>query len=123
MLSLTHHCRYFLYLPVADMRKGFDGLYGLVRNELGQDPLSGDVFIFMNRRRNQVKLLSWESGGLAIYSKRLERGTYELPGAMSPGKSLEVSAENLLFILEGIQLSSVRKRKRYIVEKIYQKQA
>ena len=50
------------------MRKGFDGLCGLVRNELWRDPLSGDVFIFMNRRRNQVKLLSWESGGLAIYS-------------------------------------------------------
>jgi len=123
MLSITHHCRYFLYRPVADMRKGFDGLCGLVHNELGQDPLSGDVFIFMNRRRNQVKLLSWESGGLAIYSKRLERGTYEVPRAMSPGKSLEVSAENLLFILEGIQLDSVRKRKRYIIEKIYQKQA
>ncbi len=105
------------------MRKGFDGLCGLVRNELWRDPLSGDVFIFMNRRRNQVKLLSWESGGLAIYSKRLERGTYELPGAGNPGKSLEVSAENLLFILEGIQLDSVRKRRRYTIEKIYQKQA
>lgn len=123
MLSLTPYCRYFLYRPVADMRKGFDGLCGLVRNELDRDPLSGDVFIFINRRRNQVKLLSWESDGLAIYSKRLERGTYELPAGGSPGKSQEVSAENLLFILEGIQLDSVRKRKRYIIEKSYQKQA
>ena len=118
MLSLTIHCRYFLYLPVADMRKGFDGLCGLVRHELGQNPLSGDVFIFINRRRNQVKLLSWEGGGLAIYSKRLEQGTYELPVSETKGAGLEVSAENLGFILDGIQLSSVRKRKRFCLQKI-----
>jgi transposase len=113
MLSLTSHRRYFLYLPVADMRKGFDGLCGLVRNELGQNPLSGDVYIFLNRRRNQTKLLSWESGGLAIYSKRLEQGTYELPEIKSSADNMEISSECLGFILDGIQLNSVQKRKRF----------
>jgi len=116
-LSLTSHCRYFFYLPVADMRKGFDGLCGLVRNELDQNPLSGDVYIFINRRRNQIKLLSWESGGLAIYSKRLEQGTYELPDVKNPTDDLEINSASLGFILEGIQLNSIQKRKRFSLKK------
>ena len=116
-MSLTSHRRYFFYLPVADMRKGFDGLCGLVRNELVQNPLSGDVYIFINRRRNQIKLLSWESGGLAIYSKRLEQGTYELPDVKNPTTDLEISSESLGFILEGVQLNSIQKRKRFSLKK------
>lgn len=94
------------------MRKGFDGLSGIVRNELRQDPLSGDVFIFINRRRNQVKLLLWEGDGFSVYYKRLERGTYELP---SPGNAPAVSlrSDELMLILQGIWLQSVRRRKRY----------
>jgi transposase len=104
------------------MRKGFDGLSGIVRNELKQDPLSGDVFIFINRRRNQVKLLLWEGDGFSVYYKRLERGTYELP---SPGNAPAVSlrSDELMLILQGIWLQSVRRRKRYRIneKKSYRK--
>jgi transposase len=109
MLSLSSSSRYYLYRHQTDMRKGFDGLSGLVREGLGKDPLSGDVFIFFNRRRTQVKLLLWEHDGFSIYHKRLERGTYELP----TGASSELQSEELMLILQGISLKSVRKRKRF----------
>lgn len=109
MLSLSPSSRYFLYRHQADMRKGFDGLSGLVREGLGKNPLSGDVFIFFNRRRNQVKLLLWERDGFSIYHKRLERGTYELP----VNASSELRSEELMLILQGIVLKSVRRRKRF----------
>ena len=91
------------------MRKGFDGLSGLVREGLGKDPLSGDVFIFFNKRRTQVKLLLWERDGFSIYHKRLERGTYELPANASP----ELRSDELMLILQGITLKSVHRRKRF----------
>lgn len=91
------------------MRKGFDGLSGLVREGLQKDPLSGDVFIFFNKRRTQVKLLLWEKDGFSIYHKRLERGTYELPTS-SP---VELRSDELMLILQGISLKSVRRRKRF----------
>lgn len=109
MLSLSPSGRYFLYRHQADMRKGFDGLSGLVREGLQKDPLSGDVFIFFNRRRNHVKLLLWERDGFSIYHKRLERGTYELP----VNASTELRSDELMLILQGISLKSVRKRKRF----------
>lgn len=95
------------------MRKGFDSLSGLVRDRLGKDPLSGDVFIFFNRRRNQVKLLLWERDGYSIYYKRLERGSYELP----LHDSAELRVDDLLLILQGISLKSVRRRKRFDISK------
>ncbi|SRR5690606_19998427 len=113
MLSLSSSCRYFIYRKQADMRKGFDGLSGLVRDGLGKDPLSGDVFIFFNRRRTQVKMLLWERDGFSIYYKRLERGSYELP----MHDSTELRADDLLLILQGISLKSVRRRKRFDISK------
>lgn len=95
------------------MRKGFDGLSGLVSNEFSLNPLSGDVFIFFNRPRNRIKILHWQEDGFAIYSKRLEKGTYELPGENSSTGSIEISCEQLHFVLSGIVLSSVKKRKRF----------
>ena len=109
MLSLSPSSRYFLYRHQTDMRKGFDGLSGLVREALSKDPLSGDIFIFFNRRSTQVKLLVWERDGFAIYHKRLERGTYELPS----DQSVELRADELMLILQGISLKSVRRRKRF----------
>lgn len=91
------------------MRKGFDGLSGLVREGLSKDPLSGDIFIFFNKRRTQVKLLVWEKDGFSIYHKRLERGTYELPA----NTSIELGGDQLMLILQGISLQSVRRRKRF----------
>lgn len=113
MLSLSPSNRYFLYRHQADMRKGFDGLSGLVREGLSKDPLSGDVFIFFNKRRTHVKLLLWERDGFSLYHKRLERGTYELPS----NASMELLDE-LMLILQGISLKSVRRRKRFDVNKI-----
>jgi transposase len=95
------------------MRKGFDGLSGLVSNEFLLNPLSGDVFIFFNRERNRIKLLHWQGDGFVIYCKRLEKGTFELPKQESKQSSMEISSQQLQFILEGIVLSSVRKHRRY----------
>jgi transposase len=94
------------------MRKGFDGLCGLVRMEFLQNPLSGDVFIFLNRRRTHIKLLQWQGDGFSVFYKRLEKGTFELPFP-SGNSSLEISSQQLLLLLEGIQLSSIKKRARY----------
>lgn len=94
------------------MRKGFDGLSGVVRQGLKKDPLSGDAFIFLNRRRTQVKLLLWERDGFSIYHKRLERGTYELPLAPQ-GDAVELRSDELMLILQGISLKSVQRRERF----------
>jgi transposase len=109
MLALTAHRRFFLYQHAADMRRGFDGLCGLVREGLRMDPLTGDVYIFLNRRRTQVKLLLWEHDGFSIYYKRLEEGTYEMPAS----RHVELRHDELMLILQGISLRSVRRRKRF----------
>lgn len=101
--------RYFIYRTGCDMRKGYDGLSGLVRNEWKMNPLSGDVFIFLSKQRNKLKLLHWQKDGFVIYSKRLEKGTFELP----KDNSIEITSHQLQFILEGIYLSSIKKRVRY----------
>jgi transposase len=112
MLHLSSSCRYFLYTGVTDMRRHFDSLSGMVTSQMQQNILSGDIFIFLNRRRNQIKLLLFEGDGFSIYHKRLEKGTYELP-QHEDGVSLSLSREQLLLILEGISLRSVKKRPRY----------
>ena len=99
------------------MRKSFDGLSGLVRSVLLCDPLSDDIFIFLNARRNQIKLLAWEQDGFAVYHKRLERGTFELPKASCQGASIHLSKDKLSLILGGVHLSSVRYRTRFSLEK------
>jgi transposase len=114
MLGFTAAQRYYLYRPGADMRKSYDGLSGLVRRGLGRDPLSGEVFIFLNRRRTQMKLLVWDRSGFVVWGKRLERGTFELPrSSEAGGAAVVLSWEELVFILEGVRLGSVRRRKRY----------
>lgn len=95
------------------MRKGFDSLSGMVTCELQMNVLGGSVFIFINKKHNQVKLLLWEGDGLAIYYKRLEKGTYEVPAMSGNGNDLSISHEALQHILQGVSLTSVRKRKRY----------
>lgn len=112
MLSLHDNRRYFLYRVATDMRKSFDGLSGLVKEEMKQHVLGGDVFIFINRRRNQVKLLCWEKDGLAVYHKRLEKGTFELP-ATGTEAVITLSALQLRLIIDGIQLQSIKHRSRY----------
>lgn len=113
MLSLSSAQRYYLYRHATDMRKSFNGLSGLIRNELSGDPLSGDVFIFVNRRRDKIKLLVWDRTGFIIFYKSLEQGTFELPHFNAEDKSCALKWEELILILEGVELKSVRRRKRY----------
>lgn len=95
------------------MRKSFYSLASLVREELHQDPLTGDIFIFLSRRRNHIKLLRWEGDGFALYSKRLEQGSYELPKVVDQN-SFVISHKELLLILQGISLQQIKYRKRYM---------
>jgi transposase len=95
------------------MRCSFDSLSGLIQNHLGKSPLSGAVFIFLNKRRNQIKLLLWEGDGFSLYHKRLEKGTFELPLPNNNCNHINLSSDQLLLILKGISLKHVRKRKRY----------
>jgi transposase len=113
MLHLSGFCQYYLYAQGTDMRKGFDSLSGLVTAELQMNALSGAVFIFFNKKRNQVKLLVWEGDGFAMYYKRLEKGTYELPAINDSNNSMSIPVQQLQWILQGISLKSVRIRKRY----------
>ena len=113
MLHLSTAVQYYLFTGITDMRKGFDSLCGIVSSQMKLDALSGAVFIFINRRRNQVKLLLWEGDGFSIYHKRLERGTYELPATNDNINNIAISNEALQHILQGVSLKSVRKRKRY----------
>lgn len=113
MLHLSPTCRYYLYNGATDMRKGFDSLQGIVSSELQLNALSGAVFIFLNRRRNQVKLLLWEGDGFSLYHKRLEKGTYELPSQANEASSLALTTQQLQFILQGVSLKKVHFRVRY----------
>lgn len=95
------------------MRNGFDGLSGIVRNKFLQNPLNGDIFIFINHRRTHIKLLQWQGDGFAIFYKRLEKGTYEIPTATADTAHLEISYQQLMLMLEGIALLCIKNRVRY----------
>jgi transposase len=93
------------------MRKGFNGLSGLVRQHIRHELLSGDVFIFLNKRRDRIKLLVWDRTGFVVWYKVLELGTFELPAAEND--TLELSWTDIQLLLEGIEIKSVKRRKRY----------
>jgi transposase len=114
MISLPHQVRIFLHAPATDLRKGFDALCGLVTTAFGQDPTSGHLFLFVNRRRDRIKILYWDRDGLAIWHKRLETpGTFQLPVVDRDAVSIEMSSTQLSLMLSGIDLRSARQRKRY----------
>ena len=113
MLSLGLNRRIFLYSLPTDMRKGFDGLSGLVRQHFDSTPLSGDLYVFINRRRDKIKILYWDADGFVLYYKRLERGTFELP-KIGDKKVLELDRTTLMMLLEGVEIKSVKKRKRWL---------
>src|SRR4051794_33703467 len=114
MLHLSSSCSYYLYAGNTDMRKGFDSLSGIVSSLMQLNALDGSVFIFMNKKHNQVKLLLWEGDGFALYHKRLEKGTYELPSATKESSSIAISAQQLQFILQGVSLKKIQFRVRYV---------
>ncbi|MGH2623469.1 MAG: IS66 family insertion sequence element accessory protein TnpB [Sphingobacterium sp.] len=116
-MSLIHlpvNVRYYLYNLPTDMRCTFCGLTNRIRSELGRSPLSGDLFIFFNKRRDQIKILGWENDGYVICHKRLEKGTFELPQPVGDGNEVQLTPEQLQFILQGVVLSSIQHRKRYL---------
>ncbi|MFI5136816.1 MAG: IS66 family insertion sequence element accessory protein TnpB [Sphingobacteriales bacterium] len=113
LLSLPGHVQYYLFMGNADMRRTFEGLCGLVRNEMNQDPLDRQVYIFINKRQTQVKLLCWEGDGFCIFHKRLEAGTFERLVMDKNKKQVIITRTQLQLILQGVKLESVVYRKRY----------
>ena len=111
MLLPESGIRVWLYTPPTDMRKSFDGLTALVRQKLAEDPTSGQLFVFINRRRTQLKVLYFEQGGYCLWSKRLEAGRFHFNAQGKDKQAL--SWTDLKLIIEGIDLTSVRRFKRY----------
>ncbi|MBU0638461.1 MAG: IS66 family insertion sequence element accessory protein TnpB [Planctomycetes bacterium] len=113
MLSLALPVDIYLCVQPTDMRKSFDGLWALAIEHLGQDPLRGGLFVFINKRRDRMKLLYWDADGIAVWAKRLEAGTFQTPCVDGQSRSVTLSATELTLLLRGIDLASVRQRKRY----------
>ena len=114
MLSLSPAIRIFLCAEPADLRKSSDGLGALVRQALGDDPLSGHWFVFKNRKGDRLKILAWEEDGWCLWYKRLEQGIFRFPAAASDGPPrVEVRAAELAMLLDGVVLEKVQRRKRY----------
>jgi len=111
MLSIPATVPMFLYTRPTDMRKGFDGLSGIVRGEFAADPLNGSLFLFINRRRNRLKILHWDGSGYWLYYKLLEAGTFEV--IASSDKCVRIDSTQLAMLLGGVSLVSVKRRKRY----------
>jgi transposase len=114
MLTLPSSVRVYLAVDATDLRKGFDGLSAATRHIIREDPLSGHLFVFLNRRRNRMKILVWQTSGFLLLYKRLERGTFKLPTVPDDGaKSLRIGAADLALMLEGIDLRGARRRKHW----------
>lgn len=115
MIALPPQVRVFLYRLPTDMRKSFHGLVALTESALKQDPLSGSLFVFVNRRRDRIKILYWGQTGYCLWYQQLQQGTYQLPGedALEEQPALEVTRSQLSLILDGIDLASARQRMRF----------
>jgi len=110
--QLSAAVRVFLCTRPTDMRKSFDGLSGLVQECFGEGLLTGHLFLFLNRRRDRIKILYFDRDGLAIWYKRLESGSFEMPRTAS-GDGVELQPAQLAMILSGIDMRSARQRKRF----------
>jgi transposase len=114
MIHLPASVRVYVCLTACDMRKSFDSLHALVRDYLELDAFAGHLFVFASRRRDRVKILYWDRDGFAMWSKRLEKGTYEIPAAESAKEHRrEITAQELGALLSGIDLKEATRRKRY----------
>jgi transposase len=111
MFGLSAAVRVYLAKEPADMRKSFDALAALASGTLGLDPLSGHLFVFVNKRRDRIKILYWDRDGLVVWAKRLERGTYRIPDAAA--NRVEMTTAELAALLAGIDLNTARRRDRY----------
>lgn len=115
MLFPEAQLRIWLYAPPCDLRKSYDGLSALVKQKLGEDPLSGQLFVFINRKRTQLKVLYFDRSGYCIWSKRLEQGQFRVPCHGGDKRALDWT--RLKLILEGIEVQKVRRYKRYFHSK------
>ena len=113
MLSIPGTLKIFLAVAPADMRKSHDGLAALVEHVLQADPLSGQLFVFRNKQADRLKLLYWDGDGYALWYKRLEAGTFRFPAAVEGTTRLTISPADLAMLLDGVDLASVRRGKRY----------
>ncbi len=115
MIALPPQIRVFLYRRPTDMRKSFHGLVALTESALKQDPLSGSLFVFVNRKRDRIKILYWGQTGYCIWYQQLQKGTYQLPDEkwLDERDTIEVTRSQLSLILDGIDLSSARQRMRF----------
>ena len=113
MIGLSANLQYFLCCKPIDMRNGFDGLAGIVRNILKHDPVGGSVFIFINRTGTHIKLLFWHGDGFALFYKRLERGRYSTGEQPNGALSRLITREELMMILEGLSFKDLKRKKRF----------
>lgn len=113
MIHLPASVRVYVCLTPCDMRRSFDGLHALVRDHLEMDAFAGHLYLFASRRRDRLKILYWDRDGFAVWSKRLEEGTYAIPSAEPPARRIEMTPEELGALLSGIDLSTAMRRKRY----------
>jgi transposase len=118
MIGFGSATRVYLAAGATDMRKGFDGLYGMVRDRLRIDPLSGHLFVFCNGRRNRLKVLYWDGSGLWLCSKRLEKGRFSWPAQGDDQGRVRMSSEELTLLVGGIELSRSRKKEWYRKEMV-----
>lgn len=116
LLSPLGQTKIYLYVKPVDMRRSFDGLHAIVQSEFRRDIRTGDVFVFLNRRLDRIKLIHWDRDGLAIWMKRLERGTFQRPRSGSGATQVEIDATDLTLLLSGIELTSVKRRTRYALD-------
>lgn len=114
MLSVPRQVKIFVSLQPTDMRRGFPGLSGEVQSTLQQDPLSGHLFLFHNRRRDRIKILFWDGDGYAIFYKQLSRGSFEFPAATDAHSAVvQIRASELSMLLDGIEMKGRKRRPRY----------
>jgi transposase len=114
VLLLSRAVHVYVATAPCNQKKSFEGLTNEVRQVLAKDPLSGHVFVFLNRRKTQVKLLLWTRGGFTIVTKRLERGTFTFPARVTPeASSVEVDVHELSMLLEGIDVTRARTSRRW----------
>jgi transposase len=113
MLPISSLSRFYLYTRPCDMRKSFDGLCGIIRDEFNQEPQSGHVYLFINRRRDRIKLLVWDRSGFWLLYKRLEEGTFQAKVYADQTSAVSISYEHLLMLLEGLEASQIKLKKRY----------
>jgi transposase len=117
MFTLSYNHSFQLYSQATDMRKSFDSLGGLVQDHLGQSPMNGEVFVFINKARNKIKLLHWSGSGFVLYYKRLESGTFELPQYDLQSGSYQLNYTQMVMLIDGICIKNIQQKKQYKMPK------